>query len=852
MAEPTWDDFPVVGQAPATMPNPQVPVQQQGPVYGPAPTPEKPPAPPSGYQWTPEGTLTPIRGGPADKPEASDPVSAKDKLIRVIDQIDNVYADSADNAGWGETGLTGSVMRPVPGTAAYNLAAAIQTIEANAAFDALQAMREASPTGGALGQVTERELDLLKSSVANLDPNQSQPDFIRQIGIAKGHYLDMLRRIDPQAAAEIEGRGTPTIDENGVVTYDDRAREALGIGQEPPAPGGGDGGFLGYDSFSQAGRDFAAGAGDIVEGVGDVAGLAINPVGQAWYDALGVDEQYDTGRIMREGFGLPENTNQMQSAINQGAASALTGGGIARGVSALTQPGLARNIAGVIGATPVRDAAAGAGAGAAANAASDYGPGAQAVAALGGGLLGYGSANALARGISSSSPTALAQAAQRQGVDMLPADAGGPVARAVTTGTKASPLSVAPVVKQAQRSQDQMAQAARRTASNEGDIVTTDVAGENIRKAAQRFTKETSERGSRLYTRASELAEGATIVPTNTLKRLDEQIARVSNDPSAPEGVLGELQRFRANIAEGVNVQGLRDARTRLSQGVYDGKMRSGMDQGMWKDILGVLSDDIDAGLRQAGRGEAASMFKRADSFWKERVEHIDEVLQPVLGRDKGGEEIVSAIESMAKGTRGGGARLSRLLANMSEEEAGQVRAVIADRIGRAMPGAQDASGEVFSASTFLTNWNRMTPQAKASLFSDTQLRNNLNDLALLAEGMKGSQSMSNFSNTGVAIGSNVAVGTAAALAHPVLAAIGAGAQYATGRLMASPAFARLLARTSKMPADQATRTIKDQLGVIASRDPALRADIAQFQQHLQQTMMQSPARVAAREEEQN
>lgn len=44
------------------------------------------------------------------------------------------------------------------------LAAFLDTITAEAAFSRLQEMRDSSPTGGALGQVTERELDLLKNS----------------------------------------------------------------------------------------------------------------------------------------------------------------------------------------------------------------------------------------------------------------------------------------------------------------------------------------------------------------------------------------------------------------------------------------------------------------------------------------------------------------------------------------------------------------------------------------------------------------------------------------------------------------------------------------------------------------
>lgn len=57
----------------------------------------------------------------------------------------------------------------ITGNARSNYSA-VKTIQANLGFDALQAMRDASPTGGALGQVAVQELEMLQSTVANLDP----------------------------------------------------------------------------------------------------------------------------------------------------------------------------------------------------------------------------------------------------------------------------------------------------------------------------------------------------------------------------------------------------------------------------------------------------------------------------------------------------------------------------------------------------------------------------------------------------------------------------------------------------------------------------------------------------------
>lgn len=72
------------------------------------------------------------------------------------------------------TGLPGAIFGNVPGTKAYDLRETIKTIVANIGFDELQAMRDASPTGGALGQVAIKEIEFLQAARGSLNPNQSE------------------------------------------------------------------------------------------------------------------------------------------------------------------------------------------------------------------------------------------------------------------------------------------------------------------------------------------------------------------------------------------------------------------------------------------------------------------------------------------------------------------------------------------------------------------------------------------------------------------------------------------------------------------------------------------------------
>lgn len=113
----------------------------------------------------------------------------------LIPQLDEDLASwlPSTNAGFG-----GKILSAIPGSDAYDFAARLETIKANIGFDKLQAMRDASPTGGALGQVSEMELRQLNASMGNLDIGQS-PEQLRENLIAvREQYIRTIRAIEAQ------------------------------------------------------------------------------------------------------------------------------------------------------------------------------------------------------------------------------------------------------------------------------------------------------------------------------------------------------------------------------------------------------------------------------------------------------------------------------------------------------------------------------------------------------------------------------------------------------------------------------------------------------------------------------
>jgi hypothetical protein len=601
------------------------------------------------------------------------------------------------------------------------------------------------------------------------------------------------------------------------------------------------------------GQSFMQGVGDIAQGFGDALGVVGNPLNATINAATGSDFSTDLGRSLRTGLGLPEGGDPVASAAIRAGTGALALGGLA-GVAGRSLPGAAGSALEIMGSQPGRQVGASAAAGATGEQLNreGVGPAGQIGGSLLAGGLTYSGMNALANTANRAmgAPNALLAAGQRQGVDILPADAGGAATRRITSAAAQAPVSASPVVSAAQRQGEQFKSAVQRTAGRQGDILDTDVAGDQVRKAGEQYVKNESARIGRLYDTANSGAKGVTIKPLQALANIDEQIARYGElgDVGAP--VVKSLQSIRSSIENGVSVQGMRDARTILSQGVYDGKLRSGQEKAMLGKILEDLSSDIELGLKNAGRGQAAQTFKRADTLWRERIQYIDDTLEPVIGKGKSGEDVLKALEGMMRGSNGGAARLRGIMKEMPPEQAGNVRATVIDRLGRATAGNQDDVGGEFSASTFLTNWNRLTPQAKAVMFSDDRLRANLNDIAKIANASKEAGRYANHSNTSSGMLGNVGAGLGIAAVSPTAAAVTIGSQYLTGQLLASPRFTAWLARAPKNP--QAQGRYIEQLSVVAAKEPAIAGEARALQQYLGERLTGSPRSAVAGEQDEN
>ena len=156
------------------------------------------------FQKNPEtGEFEPIPGTPAAE-KAFD--KEKKEVLRINNQLASVnLVDKTIDKALGQlspktTGIVGVGASKIPGTDAYTLKATLNTVVANLGFDKLQAMRDASPTGGALGQVAVKEIEFLQQTIASLDQGLTQAELAKNLGEIKASYARLQKALNESLA----------------------------------------------------------------------------------------------------------------------------------------------------------------------------------------------------------------------------------------------------------------------------------------------------------------------------------------------------------------------------------------------------------------------------------------------------------------------------------------------------------------------------------------------------------------------------------------------------------------------------------------------------------------------------
>lgn len=358
--------------------------------------------------------------------------------------------------------------------------------------------------------------------------------------------------------------------------------------------------------------------------------------------------------------------------------------------------------------------------------------------------------------------------------------------------------------------------------------VTKQEAGAVIQEGAANYIDRFKSTSGKLYNRVDKYIQSDSIVSTpNTISTLNEVIASAPTPKLQARQSQNQAVKLLKDLIDdsengGLPYKALKQYRTLIGQELSTPHLIGGTDIAVYKKAYAALSQDMEAAAKAQG-SQAYNAFKKANDFYNKGVTNIEKNLEATILKNTPEEAYKAAIS----GTKEGGTRISSIMRSLNPQQKEIVSGTVLKQMGLAKPGAQDASGEMFSAGTFLTNWNKLSPEAKQAIFNNKKTSDSLNKIARLSNYIKEVDRFGNPSGTAQQLGfSGVLLGL---LTAPVTTTSGVVGANATARLMTNQKFINWLANAAESKTPQVANKQISRLSSIARENPNIAQDIAQY-----------------------
>jgi len=426
----------------------------------------------------------------------------------------------------------------------------------------------------------------------------------------------------------------------------------------------------------------------------------------------------------------------------------------------------------------------------------------------------------------------------------LPAVTGGKGMARIEAGLAQTPSSADIIAKQVDDVIGQTQKAVSGIVKKYGTPVSTQDAGGVIKQAVVKAGERIGFRQEQLYNEAYDaMGENVLVGVGSAQKLLKDMTQEVASAPKsmAPKlkSAMTELSAIIADAGdEGIDFQALRQVRTAIGKDLDNPFTQSGVENAARKRIYAALSEDL-ANVAEQVSPEAAKMLKTADRYTRIYETQYRQTMNKIMQYDA--EE--KAYNFALSGAEYGGSMLGKLKTLFKPEEWDTVSASVLNKLGKASAGQQDATGELFSINTFLTNWNKMSPEAKEVLFNtkgNKETYQALNKLTGLMSKLKEVGRSQNTSNTAGAINTMVmlqGLGGAATGLYAGDGDISSIAGYGIGAVLAPKYAAKLLTNPKFIewlatPVEQGISSIPAhiaRLTALANEDELLREPIEEY-----------------------
>lgn len=383
-----------------------------------------------------------------------------------------------------------------------------------------------------------------------------------------------------------------------------------------------------------------------------------------------------------------------------------------------------------------------------------------------------------------SDAAAVAAAADRQGIAILPQDVGGTSIARSTQGAAQTPFGSGIIGRAANRLRDTFSgrvgelagdapspidagnivgSGSERAAARSSEAANatsgavqsalaepTDQtgAGQLIRRGISRFLDDTADRASALYDEVPIAPERSAML-NNTRRLLNDLNADWQSNPTlgaifknkdlgaylksltpsvqqTDTGLLDAAGKpLTRDVTSGGNLswQDLSQFRTRVGDMLADPQLSEKIAPRQLRALYGALSSDMEATARDTGPA-AFAKWKRANNFYDGRMKRINDTFSMVMGQrnDATPNEAFASLQAMLKpGSTGNAAGFARIMRSLPPEDANTVRASI---VNDARGGAQ------FDPDKFAKSWGQISERGKSALLPQAGMRVMMDDAA--------------------------------------------------------------------------------------------------------------------------
>lgn len=357
-----------------------------------------------------------------------------------------------------------------------------------------------------------------------------------------------------------------------------------------------------------------------------------------------------------------------------------------------------------------------------------------------------------------------ARAAERAGV-VPPASFQNRTARMVEAGLEASPVTTTQVQAARERASDQIKTRLQTIAEQSGEVLSPERAGEVLRQSGADFIDNFKSRSEVLYSTVDKfIPANQAVVATQTVTELNKFLRKTNTTPELASlldnSMYSKMLKDIGQTPVGTPIPYDTLKRLRSMIGEAIGQQKGPLANASERDLgilYGALTEDMGQIARAHG-DNAFNAWSRANKYYAAGQKRIKDVIMKVTNVDTDIAAYENLIGMMKSGQRRQStARIAAIKKSLKPEDFASFRASLIKNLGMAKAGGQNAAGDAFSASTFLTEYNKLDETARRIVFGDANA--DILDLAKVVEMAKDADNALNTSRTAPAL-STQAVGT--------------------------------------------------------------------------------------------